>query len=205
VYLAGAGVGAGAGDGAGTGAGAGGAGAGAGVSGAAWLTDTVFPATVATCDCGLAVGFVETVKVTVPFPLPLADETETAASLVVAVHADGEHPAGAAATVTTCDPPLAPTLNMSGETVNAHSALALTGFAGGSATVFSTGVGRAGLQPANQIDRTTTAAIISRAGVTVFNMTPFLQWMLARSPCREQEGPGAADQPKMACSRSARR
>jgi hypothetical protein len=98
----------------------------AGGSGADCLTVTVCPAIVAERDCALLVVFVETVRVTVPFPPPAVGEIETTESFVVAVHAEGEHPTGAAVTVTTCELALALMLIVAGETVNAQPTLTFT-------------------------------------------------------------------------------
>jgi hypothetical protein len=98
----------------------------AGGSGADCLTVTVCPAIVVVCDCAAVVVFVEVATVTTPLPSPLAGETMTPASFAIAVHADGEHPAGAAATVTTWDPPPALKLTASGETTNEQATPTLT-------------------------------------------------------------------------------
>jgi hypothetical protein len=90
------------------------------------MTMTACPAIVMACDCALVVVFGETVTLTVPLPSPAAGEIETVASLVVAVHAAGEHPAGAAVTLAICEPPPAATLIISGETLNPQPTLTVT-------------------------------------------------------------------------------
>jgi len=63
------------------------------------------------------------VSVIGPLPLPDAGDTVSAVLLVDAVHVDGEHPAGAAVSVTACDPPLDGNDMAVGDTVNVHASV----------------------------------------------------------------------------------
>jgi hypothetical protein len=87
----------------------------------AWFTVKTWPATVSVpVRAGPPVG--ATVKLTVPFPVPADVATETQSTSLAAVHG---HPVPAV-TVTTFEPPAAPTANVLGAIAYVHPSACVT-------------------------------------------------------------------------------
>src|SRR5262245_34473128 len=78
---------------------------------------TVCPAIVAD-NVWAAPALAAAFTVTVPLPEPDVGDTLSPALVLLAVHADGEQPSGAAVTATACDPPPNPNDNAVGDVVN---------------------------------------------------------------------------------------